>query len=268
MCAYPSAKAGAPLSRGRRMRLSTGFADSLRHTLSITESQAVLAGLGAADQYTALVIDPDRLAASERHLLDRDLMTAIGEILGDRRRYRTLDLQLTLQRQDPRLLGSLLGVHAPIQHAVQEMSVPDRLILPAHDAERHYRAAVLDEHPGDDRVERPLARRNGVGMAGDRAKAGPAIVQQHAAVRRQDAGPEAREERVDERAGVPVAVDDAEIDRVFVLDLGPAWPGNCVVEPDFPAGALGASLGEEPADIDRHMLGIADEVVANRIRGL
>ena len=35
-----------------------------------------------------------------------------------------------------------------------------------------------------------------------------------------------------------------------------------------PAGALGASLGEEPADIDRHMLGIADEVVANPIGGL
>ena len=77
----------------------------------------------------------------------------------------------------PWLLGSLLGVHPPIQHAVQEMGMADRLILPAHDAERHYRAAVLDEHPGDDRVERPLARRNGVGMAGDRAKPGPAIME-------------------------------------------------------------------------------------------
>src|SRR5206468_9916006 len=104
--------------------------------------QAVLAGLGAADQYAALIIDPDRLAASERHFLDRDLMTAIGEILSDRRRYRTLDLQLTVQRQDPRLLGCLLGIHAPIHHAVQEVGMPDRLILPAHDPERHYRAAV------------------------------------------------------------------------------------------------------------------------------
>ena len=53
-----------------------------------------------------------------------------------------------------------------------------------------------------------------------------------------------------------------------MLDIGPARPGNCVVETDFPAGALGAGLGEEPADIDRHMLGIADEVVANPISSL
>mgnify|MGYP003694749105 CR=1 FL=1 len=116
---------------------------------SITESQAVLARLGAADQYAALVIDPDRLAASERHLLDRDLMTAIGEILGDRQAVshaRPAAHRAAAGSSAAR--QPACGIHAPIQHAVQEMGMPDRLILPAHDPERHYRAAVLDEHPG------------------------------------------------------------------------------------------------------------------------
>src|SRR5439155_25560737 len=132
-------------------------------------------------------------------LLERDLVTAIGKIVADGRRGCALDLQLAVQWQDTRLFGSLLGVHAAIEHTVEEVGMADRLVLAAHHPERHHRATVFDEHPGNDRVERPLAGRNGVGMPWDRAKTGPTVVQQDAALRCQDAGSETRKKRVDER---------------------------------------------------------------------
>src|SRR5205814_1752360 len=140
-----------------------------------------------------------------------------------------LDLQHTVERQDARLLGRLLRVHATIEQPVNEMRMADRLIVPAHDPEWHYRTTVLDQHARDDRVERPFARRNRVGMAWDRAEPGAAVVQQDAALRRQDPGAKGREQRVDEGAGVALAINRAEIDRILVLDLGPARSGHGAV---------------------------------------
>src|SRR5215470_3841072 len=119
------------------------------------------------------------------------------------------------------------------------MRVSDRLIMAAHYPEGHYRLAVLHQHSRDDRVERPLARRDCVRMTHDRTEPGAAVVQQHAALWRQNPGPERREKRIDERARIAVSIDGAKVDGVLVFDLGPVRSGHRVVEPDRPAGTLG-----------------------------
>src|ERR1043166_1324356 len=121
---------------------------------------------------------------------------------------------------------------------MHEMRMPDSLVLPTHNAKRHDRAAVLDEHAGDDRVKRALPRRDRIGMAGDDAEAGAAIVQEDAAFGRHDAGAKRREQGIDERDRVAVAVYGAEIDRVGVLGAAmPVLARHFSVEPD-PAARL------------------------------
>ena len=142
------------------------------------------------------------------------------------------------------------------------MGVADRLIMPAHHSERHDRAPVFDQHPRNDRVERPLARRDRIRMSRDRPETGAAVVQQHAAFRRQNSRTERREQRIDERTGVAVSVDGAEIDRVLMLDLGPARSRHRAVEADRPARTLGARLRQEIRDVYRHVLGVADKIIA------
>src|SRR5581483_9028144 len=132
------APAGSP-RRARQSRARRG-----RRPGSIAEREAVLARLGAADQDAALAVDPDRLAAADRHLEHRDPVAAAGKVGAHRLRYEMLDLQLALIGEDSRRLGSLLRVHAAVEKAVQEGGVTDRLVLPAHDPERHHRAPVLD----------------------------------------------------------------------------------------------------------------------------
>src|SRR6516164_8819370 len=110
------------------------------------------------------------------------------------------------------------------------MRLPNRLVMPAHDAERHHRAAVLDEHRRDDRVQWPLPRRNRIRVARDRAEARAAVLQQYPTLRRKDAGAEAGEQRVDKGAGVAVSIYDTEVDGVLVLDIRPGGTRECAVE--------------------------------------
>src|SRR5215469_18714819 len=100
-------------------------------------------------------------------------------------------------------------------------------------------------------------------MARDRAKPGAAIVQQDAALRRHDACPERGEQRIYERAGVSVAIDGTQVDSVLVLDLGPVRSGPRAVEANRSASTFGARFGQKVDDIDGHMVGIADEIVAH-----
>src|SRR5712691_6812897 len=51
---------------------------------SVAQRHSVLARLGAADQDAALVVDPDRLAAAERHFGDIDFVAAARQIGDDR----------------------------------------------------------------------------------------------------------------------------------------------------------------------------------------
>src|SRR5262249_7343382 len=120
---------------------------------SIAEGQAVLPRFPTADQDTALAGDPYRLAAAERNLGHLDGMPAACQLGQDRFGIGGLDLQHPAwMREDARLLGGLLRVQAAVEDAMQKMRLPNRLIMPAHDAERHDGAAILDEHRRDDRV--------------------------------------------------------------------------------------------------------------------
>ena len=112
----------------------------------------------------------------------------------------------------------------------------------------------------------PLAGRDRVGVAGNRAEAGAAIVQEDPALRRHDAGAERGKQRVDERHGVAVAIDGAEVDRIGVLGAAvPVRAGQGAVEPDFPACALGPVIGEETLDVDGNLRRVGDVIVADKI---
>src|SRR3546814_4443104 len=95
------------------------------------------------------------------------------------------------------------------------MRMPRRLVLPAHHAEGHLRAAVLRQHRRDDGVHWPLAARDRVGMTFGRTEAQTATVQHDAALRRHDAATEGMEQRIDEGDGVAVTVDYRQIGRVL-----------------------------------------------------
>src|ERR1700683_1599531 len=95
---------------------------------SISERHAVLARVGAADKHAALVVHPDRLAATERHISHVDLMAASRKISDDRLGVGALDLQLAAEREAARRLGRLLRVEAAIEHPMQEGGVPHGLM--------------------------------------------------------------------------------------------------------------------------------------------
>src|SRR5215467_14443681 len=199
--------------------VETDFGDTPR---SIAEGQAILARFGAGDQNAALPVDPDRLAAAQRHLLHFDWMAAPDQVLDYRLGIAALDLEHAARMgEDAWRLGSLLRIHAAVEQTVQEGRVADRLIVPTHHPERHHRAAVFDQHRRDDRVKGPLPRCDCVRMVRGQHKSGAAVLQQHTALRREYAGAKAREQRIDKGAGIAVAVYDAEIHRILVLGVLP-----------------------------------------------
>src|SRR6266849_9739588 len=107
---------------------------------SVAEGQPVLARLRAADQHAALVVDPDRLGAAQRLHRPVDDVAAGAKIGGDLPADRALQLQHALIGEAARRLGRLLRVEALIEEARQERGMAARLVLAAHDAERHHRA--------------------------------------------------------------------------------------------------------------------------------
>src|SRR6266567_310040 len=124
--------------------------------LSIPERDAVVARLRAADQHAALMVDPDRLAAAQWHHSHIDVVAAMPQILHDRLGYGALDPKLVAKGENPGGFDGLLRIKAAIQDPVHKMRVADRLVLAAHDAERHHRPPVFDQHRRDDRVKRSL----------------------------------------------------------------------------------------------------------------
>src|SRR5260221_8016682 len=188
---------------------------------SIPQRKPVLARLGTADQHPALPVDLDDLAAAHAFRLPLDLVAAADEVGGDLPRDGVLEAQHPLEGVAARRVRRFLRVAAAVDHLGEDLDVADRLVVAAHDAERHHRAAVLHGKTRDDRMHRPLARRDRVGMTGHGAEAHAAIMQDDTGFRRVDAAAETGEERVDEGDRVAVAVDDREIGGVLVLDRFP-----------------------------------------------
>ncbi len=58
----------------------------------------------------------------------------------------------------------------------QEIGVADCLVLAAHDPKGHYRAAVFDQHAGDDGVHGPFAWLNAIRMGGVKVKTEPPVL--------------------------------------------------------------------------------------------
>ena len=87
------------------------------------------------------------------------------------------------QRKQPGQVDRALQVEPVVEELGEQMGVAQRLILPAHDAERHEDAAVLGRHAGDDGVHGPLSRSDLVRMAGRENEALPAVLEHHARFR-------------------------------------------------------------------------------------
>src|SRR6202045_3915631 len=132
---------------------------------SISQRAAVLARIGTAGQRALVPVDPDRLAAAERPDHARRLVPELLQALDDGGRHAVLELIDALVVQATGHIDPLLHVAAIVEHVGQHMALADRLILPAHHAERHLGAAILGDEARNDRVQRPFSVRDAVGMA-------------------------------------------------------------------------------------------------------
>src|SRR5262249_51745422 len=101
-----------------------------------------------------------------------------------------------------------LRVEAIVDQRGDELHVRLRLDEAAHHAERAEELSVPEQHAGDDRVVRTLARLD----APLDGEAAAAVLEQDAGARSDEPGAEAPVQALDERDGRPVAVDRAQVD--------------------------------------------------------
>src|SRR5712671_4194552 len=127
---------------------------------SIAERATVLARIGAAGERALFPIDPDRLTAAERRDDAGGLMPELPQPLDDIGGHAILELIDIFVMQAARHIDRLLHVATIVDYVGKYVHLPDRLILPAHHAERHQRAAGLGDKAWNDGVERPLAGRD------------------------------------------------------------------------------------------------------------
>src|SRR5712671_1476715 len=127
---------------------------------SIAERATVLARIGAAGKRALFPIDPDRLTAAERGDHVGGLMPELPQPLDDIGGHAILELIDIFVMQAARHIDRLLHVATIVDYVGKYVHLPDRLILPAHHAERHQRAAGLGDKAWNDGVERPLAGRD------------------------------------------------------------------------------------------------------------
>ena len=102
-----------------------------------------------------------------------------------------------------------LHVEPVIEQAHDQLQMALRLHQAAADAEQRVQRIAAQDHPGNDRVERPLARRKPVRMARIEREARAAVLHHEAESLGDMAAAEVREHAVDERNAVAFAVDDA-----------------------------------------------------------
>src|SRR4249920_2477030 len=144
---------------------------------SIPQRAAVLARIGTAGERPLVPIDPDRLTATEWSDYARALMPQLFQPLDDIRGHAILELEDIFIMQATRHVDRFLHVATVVEHVGQHMHLPDRLILPAHHAERHHCAAGPGNKTWNNRMQRPLARRDAIGMTGLYAETAAAILQ-------------------------------------------------------------------------------------------
>ena len=175
---------------------------------------------------------------------------------------RGLELQLAVEGEAARQVQRRLRVEAAVDDRGHELGLAGRLVVPAHHPEHAGGAAAAAQQAGDDGVHRPLARPDRVRMPGLDPEGPAAAVQQHAGLGVEQAAAEAVEDRVDEGDGIAVAVDDAEIDGVAMLRLGPQRRAAGALRVDPPAQRAQHLLRQQGARVVRQVVGVADQRVA------
>mmetsp|Transcript_4926 Transcript_4926/g.17605 ORF Transcript_4926/g.17605 Transcript_4926/m.17605 type:complete len:588 (+) Transcript_4926:1148-2911(+) len=175
-----------------------------------------------------------------------------------------------------RRVDRLLNVHVVV-HNVQD-GVQHRRNDPAaaRRAQHHHRLAFLAHNRGAHRRQRPLARRNRIGLALHEAEAVRhadldreivhLVVQQHTGAGCRDTRAEPGVERVGHRDGIAPPVGDRVVRGVAALVRRNAWAqrlrGRGLVGGDGTADLGGVGLVEQPVDRVLHEVGVAEVAVA------
>jgi hypothetical protein len=187
--------------------------------------------------------------------------------MGDHGRVQArLDLHRGAVAEEPRRVDGALQIKPVLEQLDQQIRVAGRLILPAHDAERHQRPPVLHHQARDDRVHRTLAGSERVRMFRIQPEARAAVVQHHPALGGEDRRAEGIEERVDEGDHKPVAIDGGEADRVGLGDKHALRRGGAGRRRVEPVPDLRDRAGrEEFFHRGRHRGRIGEDAVAQRV---
>ena len=122
----------------------------------------------------------------------RDVVAARLQSFDRRCRHAALDLGGLALIEHARRVDRGLHVHAVVDHVGDDVRVAHRLVVRAHHAERHRAAPVAHRERRNDRMHRPLARRDRVRVVRLDHEARAAIVQHDAGLLGADAGAEAR----------------------------------------------------------------------------
>ena len=133
------------------------------------------------------------------------------------------------------------------------------LEVPAHHAEGHHGVFALPHHAGDDRVHRPLAAGDAVGVVRVDDEARAPVLQHHAG-RRAEARAEGCEQRVDEGDRVALAIHHGEVDGIAVGRVaGRQLRRHGARGVDVAAHGVGVAGREQPLHRHVHRVGVGDQ---------
>src|SRR5205823_7436855 len=113
-----------------------------------------------------------------------------------------------------RPLDRFLRIEPVIEQVGENLYVEHRLPVAAHRRQGVHRTLVARDDGGDQRVERPLARRQHAGMRRLELEMAATILEQDAAAGDDNARAEAVEQALDDAGDVAVAIRDDEPGRV------------------------------------------------------
>src|SRR5271165_6344256 len=160
---------------------------------SVTHRGAILARVGATDQDAVFEVDPDGLVAAEAAWRAPHELVSLGfERLAHLGRDCRFELHRTTspgrlpgrfrgtEMAEPRGIAGLLHVHAEVDEVAEHLDVPLCLHIAAHQAEAEPGLAVPCDKPGDDRVKRPLARLQAIGMSLIEGEEAPPVLEREA----------------------------------------------------------------------------------------
>ena len=142
------------------------------------------------------------------------------------------------------------------------------LVVASHHPKRHDRLAVAEEQPGNNRVQRPLVGRDDAGVRGVRPESASSVVQENARGRLENAAAERREQRVDQRHRVEVAIDRANIHGVLVLGQVPVFRQRGLAGIDAISDPGGKCVRKKPRNWHVALRRVAEVGIAGAIRRL